>query len=142
MKQYLFAITIMVASISHAIAGPASEAARMHFSAIGDGDIPTVMLGYDHKAQLNWIGGSLAGAYNGIENIRAAWEKFSQSAGPLQVNVGKLEESLTPKGETVLANVQFDGKTSIKVRYALTYRQGKLISETWQVDPKLVSTGY
>lgn len=25
----------------------------------------------------------------------------------------------------------------IKVRYVLTYREGKIVSETWQIDPKL-----
>lgn len=38
---------------------------------------------------------------------------------------------------TVSANVQFQGKQSIKVRYVLTYRDGMLINETWQIDPKL-----
>ena len=36
------------------------------------------------------------------------------------------------------ANVQFEGKAPIKVRYVLTFREGKIVSETWQVDPKLV----
>jgi hypothetical protein len=25
----------------------------------------------------------------------------------------------------------------IKVRYVLTFREGKIVSETWQIDPKL-----
>ena len=57
--------------------------------------------------------------------------KFGKAAGPLN-----------PKGSTVSANVQFDGKQPIKVRYVLTYRDGKVVSETWQIDPKLVLTGY
>jgi hypothetical protein len=37
------------------------------------------------------------------------------------------------------------GKNSIKVRYVLTYRDGKIASEVWQIDPNLgpaYSSGY
>lgn len=50
----------------------------------------------------------------------------------------KLEESANPKGATVSANVQFEGKAPIKVRYVLTLREGKIVNEVWQIDPKLV----
>ena len=33
--------------------------------------------------------------------------------------------------------VEFKGKNTIKVRYVLVYRGGKLVNETWQIDPKL-----
>ncbi len=65
------------------------------------------------------------------------WEKFTKSAGPVKVSVNKLEESSNPKGATVSANVLFEGKAPIKVRYVLTFREGKIVSETWQIDPKL-----
>ena len=54
----------------------------------------------------------------------------------------KLEESANPQGATVTANVQFEGKQPIKVRYVLTYREGQLVSETWQINPKLTVAAY
>ena len=66
------------------------------------------------------------------------WTKFAQAQGPLKLTVDKLEESANPKGATVSANVQFEGKAPIKVRYVLTLREGKIVNEVWQIDPKLV----
>ena len=40
------------------------------------------------------------------------------------------------------ANVQFEGKQPIKVRYVLTYRDAKIVNETWQIDPKLSVASY
>lgn len=34
------------------------------------------------------------------------------------------------------AQAHFEGKTQVNVRYVLTYRDSKLVNETWQVDPK------
>jgi hypothetical protein len=42
----------------------------------------------------------------------------------------------------VTANVTFQGKQPIKVRYVLTYRDNKIVSETWQIDPKLGPATY
>lgn len=143
MKHLLIAATFSLASIGSAIAGPAADAAKTHFDAIASGDLSVIMRGYAANPQLNWVGGPLDGTYNGLDNIHAVWEKFGKAAGPLKVTIGKLEESVNPKGATVSANVQFDGRQPIKVRYVLTYRDGMLVNETWQVDPKLVSaTGY
>jgi hypothetical protein len=57
------------------------------------------------------------------------------------VKVSELTESKNDKGSTVMANVGFQGKNTIKVRYVLTYRDGKLVAETWQIDPAL-KVGY
>ena len=46
------------------------------------------------------------------------------------------------KGATVTANVQFEGKQPIKVRYVLIYRDAKIVNETWQIDPKLAVASY
>ncbi len=67
----------------------------------------------------------------------AAPEKFGKAVGPLKLTVGQIEESANPKGATVSANVVFEGKMPIKVRYVLTFREGKIVSETWQIHPKL-----
>jgi hypothetical protein len=138
----LTACTVMMFSASGANAAPADDA-RTHFQAIGSGDLATVMRDYANSAQFNWVGGPLDGTYNSPENIRVVWEKFTKSAGPLKVSIDKLEESANPKGSTVSANVQFEGKAPIKVRYVLTFREGKIVSETWQIDPKLaVASSY
>ena len=126
--------TLMLAS--SAFAAPADDA-RSHFQAIGAGDVAAVMSGYATQAQFNWIGGPLDGTYSTQEAIRGVWSKFTQSQGALKVSVSQLEESANPKGSTISANVQFEGKAPIKVRYVLTYRDGKIVSETWQIDPKL-----
>jgi len=126
----------MLFAASGAIAAPADDAKR-HFQAIGSGDLSVLMRGYANNAQFNWIGGPLDGTYVSADAIRGVWEKFTKSQGPLKVSVDKLEESANPKGSTISANVQFEGKAPIKVRYVLTFREGKIVSETWQIDPKL-----
>lgn len=142
MKRFLIATIFSFVSISSAIAGSAADDAKLHFQAIGSGDVSVLMRGYADNAQLNWVGGPLDGSYSGATSIRTVWEKFGKAVGPLKVSVDKLEESSNPKGATVTANVQFDGKQPIKVHYVLTYREGKLVSETWQIDPKLAIAAY
>jgi hypothetical protein len=137
MKHSFLAALLSLASIGSAVAGPASEAARTHFNAIASGDLSVVMRGYAANPQLNWIGGPLDGTYVGADSIRTTWEKFGKATGPLKVSVTNLDEAANPKGATVSANVIFEGKQPIKVRYVLTYRDGLLVNETWQIDPKL-----
>lgn len=119
-----------------AFAGPADDA-RTHFQAIASGDLQIVMRAYADHPRLEWIGGPLDGSYTTPEAIRAVWARFVGSQGPLKLTVDRLEESVNPKGATVSANVQFEGKAPIKVRYVLSFRDGRIVSETWQVDPKL-----
>ena len=133
--------TAMLFVASAASATPADDA-RTHFQAIGSGDLSVVMRGYADNAQFNWVGGPLDGTYANSDAIRGVWEKFTKSQGPLKVSVDKLEESANPKGTTISANVQFEGKAPIKVRYVLTFREGKIVSETWQIDPKLSVAAY
>ncbi|RJF95219.1 nuclear transport factor 2 family protein [Noviherbaspirillum saxi] len=137
MKYPIFAALLSLASIGSAFAGPASDAAQTHFNAIASGDLSIVMRGYAANPQLNWVGGPLDGTYVGADSIRTTWEKFAKAAGPLKVSVTNLDEAINPKGATVSANVLFEGKQPIKVRYVLTYRDGLLVNETWQIDPKL-----
>ena len=124
-----------------AIAAPTDDA-KAHFQAIGSGDLAIVMRGYADNAQFNWVGGPLDGTYTSSDAIRGAWEKLMKSQGTMKVSVDKLEESANPKGSTISANVQFEGKAPIKVRYVLTFREGKIVSETWQIDPKLSVAAY
>ena len=130
------AATALTLASGSAFAAP-SDDARTHFQAIASGDTQIVMRAYADQAQLNWVGGPLDGTYATTDAIRGTWEKFGKAVGPLKLTVGQIEESANPKGATVSANVVFEGKMPIKVRYVLTFREGKIVSETWQIDPKL-----
>lgn len=132
-----FGTAILALSAGAAAAAPVDDA-KTHFQAIAAGDLQVVMRGYADNARFEWIGGPLDGSYATTEAIRGVWTKFTGSQGPLKLSVDKIEESANPKGATVSANVQFEGKAPIKVRYVLSYRDGKIVSETWQIDPKLV----
>jgi hypothetical protein len=123
-------------------AAPADDA-RTHFQAIASGDLQVLMRGYADQARFEWVGGPLDGSYTTAEAIRGVWAKFTQSQGALKLSIDKLEESANPKGATVSANLLFEGKAPIKVRYVLTFRDGMIVAETWQIDPKLVvAAGY
>lgn len=124
-----------------ALAGPADDAQR-HFQAVASGKVDDIMAAYADKAHVEWVGGPLNGTYTGADAIRGVWTKFAKANAPLEAKVAKLEESANPAGTTITANVEFKGKNTIKVRYVLTYRDGKLVSETWQIDPKLAMAGY
>lgn len=132
------AVLATLSSLAHA--GPADDA-KAHFSAIGAGQLDAVMSQYAPDASFQWVGGPLNGAYAGVEKIKEVWTKFGKN-GPFEVSVAKLEESANDKGATVTANVEFKGKAAIKVRYVLVYRDGKLVNEVWQIDPKLSLAGY
>ncbi|GAB2861690.1 hypothetical protein GCM10027277_33010 [Pseudoduganella ginsengisoli] len=135
MKKLSFAALLLSLSAA-AFAGPADDA-RAHFAAIGAGDVDKVMGAYAEQASFDWIGGPLDGRYSGAKDIRALWEKFAKAQGTLKVSVDKVEEAANPKGSTVTANVLFEGKQPIKVRYVLVYRDGKIVGETWQIAPAL-----
>lgn len=122
-----------------AMAAP-SDTARTHFQAIAAGDLQVTMRAYAEQAQFHWIGGPLDGTYATPEAIRGVWTKFMAAQGPLKLSVGPIEESANPKGATVTANVLFEGKMPIKVRYVLTLRDDRIVGEVWQVDPKLAIT--
>lgn len=139
-KKLALIAALSVASLAHAAP---SDDAKAHFAAIGDGNVAGIAAQYDANATLAWIGGPLDGIYQGDAKIREVWEKFTKSAGPLKVTVDKLEEAGNPKGSTVTANLLFQGKAPIKVRYVLTYHEGKLVAETWQIAPALnITAGY
>lgn len=136
----LAAAAVLFSLSAAAFAGPADDA-NTHFKEIAAGNVEQIMQGYADNAALQWVGGPLDGVYAGSDKIREAWGKFAKANAPLEVTVAKLEESANPKGSTVTANVEFKGKAAIKVRYVLVYREGKLVNEVWQIDPKL-ALGY
>lgn len=137
MKRLFLAASLAIALMGAAQAGQPANDAATHFQAIASGDLSALMSGYHDNAQLQWLGGPLDGHYAGAAAIRSVWEKFSQAQGPLKTTVAAVEESANPKGATVTANVLFVGKAPIKVRYVLVYRDNLIVSETWQIDPKL-----
>lgn len=119
------------------MAGPAADEARLHFKAIAACDVEQLLRAYSQDASLQWVGGPLDGVHAGSDKLREVWSKFAKSQGALDHAVNNLQENANPKGATVTANVEFKGKNTIKVRYVLTYRDGKIASETWQIDPNL-----
>jgi hypothetical protein len=129
-------------SLSTLVSAAPADDANAHFKAIAAGNVDQLMMEYGNNPTMQWVGGKLDGAYIGADKIREVWTKFSKNFAPLEVSVSKLEESINPNGSTVTANVEFKGKAAIKVRYALVYRDGKLVDEVWQIDPKLMTAGY
>lgn len=127
---------LLLAITTPALAGPINEA-RAHFNAIAAGNVEKIMQQYANDAVFQWVGGPLDGAYAGTDSIRTVWTKFTHANAPLDAKVSKLTEAANPKGATVTANVVFKGKQTIKVRYVLVYRGGKLVDEVWQIDPHL-----
>jgi len=136
MNKIYFAACVLALLSGAAKAAPLDDA-RQHFAAIGEGQLAQLAESYTSDSRLYWIGGPLDGVYTGADEIAAVWQKFTQSQGALKVAVDRLEEAGNPMGSTVTADVQFEGKQKIKVRYVLTYRAGKLLAETWQIAPGL-----
>lgn len=132
---------LLLLSLGSYAAAPAEDAQR-HFAAVAAGRVDDIMAAYADKAHFEWIGGPLNGTYVGTDQIRGVWSKFAKANTPLTVKATKLEESGNTAGTTLTANVEFKGKNTIKVRYVLVYRDGKLVDEVWQVDPKLTVAQY
>ncbi len=138
----MFARKLAVGSILLSLAGGAfagiSDDAQAHFKAIASGNVEEIMSTYGDGASLQWVGGPLNGTYTSADKIKEVWMKFAKNNAPAELMVSKVEESANPAGGTVTANVMFKAKNEIKVRYALVYRDGKLVNEVWQIDPKLM----
>ncbi|HFK5653273.1 TPA: nuclear transport factor 2 family protein [Enterobacter cloacae] len=109
--------------------------ALAHFKAIADGKTDTLKQQYAQNARLEWVGGPLDGTYTTTDAIDGVWRKFTTAQGTLNHNVEDLKEATNPKGSTVTARVQFAGKATLNVLYVLTYRESKIVNETWQIDP-------
>lgn len=132
----ILAALIMAGASSVAFAGPAQQA-RDHFQLIAFGDVNHIMAQYANGAVLQWIGGPLNGTYFGPMQIRRAWKDFIHAVNPGAYETSNVTVAKNGDGDTVTADVQFEGRKDIKVRYVLVYRKGKLVSEVWQIDPKL-----
>jgi hypothetical protein len=128
---------VLLLAAGAALAGPASDNAQAHFCAVAGGQVENLLSQYADNATLEWVGGPLDGRYAGKTALGEVWGKFAKAQGELTVKVSNVQESANPKGATVTANVVFSGKNDIKVRYVLTYRDGRIVSEVWQIDPNL-----
>jgi hypothetical protein len=97
------------------------------------------MRDYADDAYMEWVGGPLDGRYRGKAEIRAVWKKFIAVNGgqPRPATFGKLKAFANPHGTSVEAGAGYGGKLPMKVLHALTYRDGDLTTEVWQIAPAL-----
>jgi len=122
------------------IAGPLDEAkARAHLDAVAAGDLDALMQDYADDAYLEWVGGPLDGRYRGKAEIRAVWQKFiAANAGkPRPASFGKLVAFANAKGASVQQRADYGGQVPVKVWHVLSYREGTLTTEVWQIAPSL-----
>lgn len=120
---------------SPAFAGPAEDMAKARIASIAKGDVAAVVGAYAPSATLHWVGGPLDGTYASPDKLKEVWTKFAGAQGDQKTTIAALSEAANPKGATVTADVVFTGKNTVKVRYILLYRDGKLADEIWQVNP-------
>jgi len=140
MKYYSIVLSALLTTACATTAmASASNDATDHINNIAAGKVTSVMQDYANNAVFQWIGGPLDGVYSNHKSIKEVWSKFAKGNAPLTAKIDQITESSNPKGSTVSANVVFNGKKTIKVRYILTYRGGKLVNEIWQIDPKLAA---
>ena len=131
---------LLFAMMQAVVAGPLDEAkAQAHLNAVAAGDLEALMRDYAEDAYMDWVGGPLDGRYHDKAAIRAVWQKFiAANAGkPRPAKFGKLESYANPKGASVEATAEYGGATPIKVWHALTYRDGVLTTEIWQISPAI-----
>ena len=136
----LLALALLPWCGGQAVAGPLDEAkAKSHLDAVAAGDLEALMRDYADDAYMEWVGGPLDGRYRGKAEIRAVWQKFiAANAGkPRPAHFGKLTAFANPRGATVEAKADYAGAVPVKVWHALTYRDGDLTTEVWQIAPAL-----
>jgi ketosteroid isomerase-like protein len=121
-------------------AGPLDDArARVHLDAVAAGDLEALMRDYADDAYFEWVGGPLDGRYRGKAAIRAVWEKWiAANAGkPRTAKFGKLSAFANPRGASVESRADYAGAIPVKVWHVLTFRDGELTTEVWQIAPAL-----
>ena len=123
-----------------ALAGPLDEAkAHAHLEAVAAGDLEALMRDYADDAYMDWVGGPLDGRYHGKAAIRAVWEKFigANAGKPRPAHFGKLVAFSNPRGTSLEARAEYGGTVPVKAWHVLTYRDGDLTTEVWQITPAL-----
>lgn len=135
LSAFAASLVLTALSASTALAGPSEDLAKSRISSIASGDLVAVTGAYGPGAALHWIGGPLDGSYAAPSAIKQVWSKFFAAQGDQKAAISATSEAANPKGTTVTADVTFSGKNTVKVRYVLVYRAGKLVDEIWQVNP-------
>jgi ketosteroid isomerase-like protein len=141
MTRPMIAAFIILSAVAQPVpAGPLDDAkAQAHLNAVAAGDLAALTQDYAEDAYMDWVGGPLDGRYQGKAAIGAVWQKFiAANAGkPRPAKFGKLESYAHPKGTSVEASAEYGGTPTVKVRHVLTYRDGSLTTEIWQVAPAI-----
>lgn len=129
---------LIAALVLPAVAGPLDERnADAHLKAIAAGDTEAIMKAYGDDPWMDWVGGSLDGRYKGAEAIRELWNRFAANNDqqPRTVTHGPIVQNANPKGVTLAVTAEYVGKTTVRVRHVLVYRDTRLVTEVWQIDP-------
>ena len=140
MIRLMIAALMFLSVAQPVLAGPLDDAkAQAHLNAVAVGELDALLRDYAEDAYMDWVGGPLDGRYQGKAAIAAVWQKFiAANAGkPRPVKFGKLESYANPKGASVEASAEYGGTSPVKVRHVLTYRDGSLTTEIWQVAPAI-----
>ena len=122
------------------MAGKLDEAkAQAHLNAVAAGDLEALMRDYAEDAYMDWVGGPFDGRYQGKVAIRAVWQKFidANAGKPRTAKFGKLEAYANPKGASIAVSAEYSGAAIVKVWHVLTYREGTLTTELWQISPTI-----
>lgn len=139
-RPLLTPLFLLLVTVLPATAGPLDEArARAHLEAVAAGNLDALMRDYSPDAYMDWVGGPLDGRYQGEAAIRLVWQKFiaANDGQPRTAKFGKLEGYANPKGATIEGAAIYGGKTPVRVWHALTFRDGVLTTEIWQISPSL-----
>lgn len=121
-----------------ALAGPLDEAKiRERIEAISAGKTDALMRDYDGAAVMQWVGGKFDGVYRGTGELRKLWDDFRAFQGPMKLTVGEVVSHGNPNGVTVLAKARYLGKLDVRVQHAFVLRDGKVVLEVWQIDPRI-----
>ncbi|MEH2266608.1 nuclear transport factor 2 family protein [Nostoc sp.] len=130
---------IKLSSVSESPTANTTTLAQSHWSAIAQGDLTKVISQYSESPTLQWIGGPLAGQYQGKDKIQAVWQKFIKAQAPLQTTITNVKSTTGQQGtEIVKALVTFNnGKNKIPVDYTLVYKSVsgnyQITEETWKI---------
>lgn len=134
-------VTLLCCAMSAvALAGPLDEKkAEAHLKAIAAGNVEALMADYADDVYMDWVGGPLDGRYHGKAAIRGIWTKFvaANDGQPRPARVGKLSAYANPKGVSLETEAEYGGKTPVKARHVLVYRDGLLTTEIWQIAPAI-----
>jgi hypothetical protein len=136
------AISVLLAGgvLQSAFAGPLDESkAKAHLDAVASGNLEALMADYPDDAYMDWVGGPLDGRYHGKAAIRAVWQKFiAANAGkPRPAVFSKMTAYTNPRGTSVEVKAAYGGTPPVKALHVLTYRDGELTTELWQIAPAL-----